>query len=68
MERIKVISSNISSIGYHNNTLEIEFIHGGIYQYFNVPHNIYESIMNASSHGTYFHEHIKDKYECEKIH
>ncbi|MEK7595364.1 MAG: KTSC domain-containing protein [Patescibacteria group bacterium] len=69
MQRTNVTSSNIDSIGYDGltSTLEIEFNDGGIYQYFNVPENVYRSLMNSSSHGAYFHDNIKDKYRFRKI-
>ena len=39
MDRIQVRSSNIRSIGYDQKTqtLEVEFLKGGVYQYFDVP-------------------------------
>lgn len=67
MHRQQVSSSDIQSIGYENGTLEIAFHSGGIYQYSNVPQNIYQSLMNAGSHGQYFHSHIKDVYRTTKI-
>lgn len=68
MNRISVSSSNISSIGYdpESQTLEIEFNDGSIYQYNDVPQLIYESLMNAGSHGQYLNQHIKDKYSYHK--
>ncbi len=62
MKRKSVDSSNIASIGYdeHSQTLEIEFNSGRIYQYFNVPSSEYNALMNASSHGTYFNQNIKN--------
>jgi len=62
MKREKVKSSNLASIGYDetNNILEIEFNHSGIYQYSNVPNDVYEGLMNASSHGTYFSAKIRN--------
>ncbi|TZE80651.1 KTSC domain-containing protein [Calorimonas adulescens] len=62
MERQNVQSSNLRSIGYDQTTqtLEIEFNNGGIYQYYNVPQIIYEGLLNASSHGKFFHQYIKD--------
>jgi hypothetical protein len=61
MERIPVQSSNLASVGYdaESLTLEIEFYHGGIYQYFGVPQDIYDGLINASSKGKYFHQTIK---------
>lgn len=70
MERTRVSSSNLASVGYDeaNEILEIEFNHGGIYQYFDVPSSVYEGLMNASSHGTYFDSNIKKAgYRYKKI-
>ena len=69
MNRQHVSSSNIRSIGYDSNsqTLEIEFHSGGIYQYYNVPNSTYNALMSASSHGSFFHRHIKDQFGCTKI-
>lgn len=69
MERQSVSSSTISSIGYDisSMTLEIEFKNGGIYQYQSVPEEVFQSLISARSHGTYLHDHIKDKYQYSKI-
>lgn len=70
MNRIPVSSSNLASVGYDPNTqiLEVQFLHGGIYQYSNVPSSIYSSLMAASSHGSYFDLHIKKAgYSYRKI-
>jgi len=69
MIRQPVSSSNISSIGYdsESQTLEIEFRSGDIYQYFMVPESTYNALMSASSHGSFFHHHIKDRYQWRKI-
>jgi hypothetical protein len=69
MRRQLVSSSNLRSVGYDDSTniLEIEFNSGGIYQYFNVPLAVYQGLMNAPSHGKYFHRHIKDTYRYAKV-
>ena len=69
MNRQHVSSNNIRSIGYDlkSQTLEIEFHSGGIYQYFNVPKSTYDALMSASSHGSFFHRHIKDQFRWTKI-
>lgn len=59
MKREPVSSSNLASIGYENETLEVEFLGGGIYQYHNVPEREYLALMSASSHGQYFDRNIK---------
>ena len=64
MNRTPVSSSNLSSVGYDpaSKILEIEFHSGRVYQYFNVPESVYHGLMNASSKGGYFNQHIKDVY------
>lgn len=69
MERIRVSSESIRSIGYEAGiqTLEIEFIHGGIYQYYSVPQSIYDQMMTAESKGKYFHIHINRIYPFSRM-
>lgn len=64
MNRTPVRSSNIRSVGYDPNTrtLEVEFNNDGVYQYSGVPETIYQGFMRAASKGSYFHDHIKDRY------
>lgn len=51
MQRHYVSSSRISSVGWENNTLEVEFTNGAIYQYYNVAQTEYNSFINSSSLG-----------------
>ena len=69
MERTRVSSSNIRSIGFdvQDETLEVEFRNGGIYQYFGVSQQLYERFMAASSKGKLFSAHIRDKFRTKKI-
>ena len=69
MKRKRVDSSNLASVGYDSakQILEIEFNHGGIYQYLDVPEKKYKALMNADSHGRYFVNNIKDEYEFDRI-
>lgn len=62
-----VVSSDIHSVGYENGTLYIQFHSGGLYSYRNVPTSVYRGLMNASSHGKYFHAHIKNNYVPTKL-
>lgn len=70
MERQPVSSSDLLSVGYEeeNQILEIEFIKGGIYQYYGVSIDIYDGLMNAGSKGSYFNQNIKKGgYSCTKV-
>lgn len=69
MKKIQLISSNLLSVGYNNSLelLEIEFISGGIYQYFKVPENIYKGLLSAPSHGKFFSLNIRNKFKYKEI-
>ena len=69
MNRVPVTSSNLVSVGYEINssTLEIEFRNGAVYQYFDVPESEWQSLMQATSHGTYFSAYIRYKYRYIKL-
>lgn len=69
MERTPVSSSNIAEIGYESATmtLEIAFLNGTVYQYFDVPESVYQAFMGPGSKGKYFHANIKNSYRCTKL-
>jgi len=69
MDRTPVDSSNIDSIGYESVTqkLEIGFSNGEVYQYSDVPEDVYANLMSAESKGRYFYIHIKDIYSYTRI-
>lgn len=54
------------TVGYDidTQTLEIRFKSGHVYRYAHVPEAVHQGLMTASSHGRYFHRHIKDHYPC----
>jgi hypothetical protein len=63
---IPVKSSAITHIGHDENTsqMKITFKESKTYDYCNVPKNIFEAFINASSIGKYYDRNIKDKYNC----
>jgi len=70
MEKTRVKSSNIRSIGYDEPTqiLEIDFQQGGTYQYFGVSKKIYDSLIKSTtSPGEYYERFIKNRYRHKKI-
>lgn len=69
MNRQPVQSSNLRTVGYDSDThiLEIEFHHGGVYQYFDVPEDIFQGLLSASSKGKYHHRFIKKAYRYARV-
>lgn len=69
MSRTPVSSSNLASVGYdpQQHILEVEFLGGAVYQYYNVPEQVYRSLMSASSHGGYFSAYIRNSYQYSQL-
>lgn len=69
MKRDPVSSSNIASVGYDasSETLEIEFMSGAIYQYYNVPQTIYDALIAAPSAGRFFAYQIKNAFPYSRV-
>lgn len=68
MNREPVTSTNISSIGYDQDTniLEVEFNSGAVYQYFDVPEYVWRGLMDATSHGSFLTQNIKGVYSYSR--
>lgn len=66
--RITVASSTIAAIGYNKEAriLEIEFHHGAIYQYVDVPEKVYVELMSSGAKGSYFMNEIKGIFEYQQ--
>lgn len=73
----EVESSNIARIGWVGNViygngstpkdvLRVEFSYGAVYDYINVPKEVYEELLNAESIGAYLNRQIKEKYQTIK--
>ena len=70
MNLVPVQSSNLAGVGYDasSQSLYIEFLNGGLYQYHSVPSHVHSGLMNASSHGQYFDQYVKKAgYKFTKI-
>lgn len=64
-----VASSNLRSVGYDANTqtLEVTFKDGGTYQYYGVPHHVYQGLMSAGSKGGYLANRVKGVYRYRRV-
>jgi hypothetical protein len=66
MKKQEVESSVIGAVGY-TRVLEIEFESGRIYQYFDVPEEVFEGMLSSDSKGRYFNTHVRGKYDFQEI-
>jgi len=62
-----VESSNVESVAHYEQDLYIKFKGGSTYRYFEVPREVYKSLLKAESVGKYIAENVKSKYTVEKI-
>jgi hypothetical protein len=69
MNRIPVRSTNIAEVGYDplECRLEIRFRGGRTYEYLNVPVQVFEGLLNASSKGSYFYRRIRGRYATRRV-
>lgn len=66
IKRTPVTSSNVISVGWADDVLEVEF-KGGVYHYAGVPKATYDELMKAESVGRYINAFIKPRYEATKV-
>ena len=65
MEMIRVSSSAISAVGYDAQTrrMKITFVQGHTYDFCGVSQQVFDSLLRASSKGSYYNDFIKDHYQ-----
>ena len=65
---LKSHSAAIQSFDYdpEKKILRIEFAHGGVYQYHDVPESIYKGLKETPSTGRYFNAQIRDKFGFDR--
>lgn len=69
LDREPVSSSNVASIGYASDeeTLEVEFTDGAVYQYYNVGVELWEQFRSSTSKGQFLNLYIKNAYPYSRV-
>jgi hypothetical protein len=64
-----VESNTLATVGYDTalELLRLEFRTQAVYHYFDVPAEIHEELMNATSKGTYFNRFIRGHFPYSLI-
>lgn len=62
-------SSSIASARYESQqlVLEVTFLNGGVYQYYDVPSNVADAFERAESKGALLASTIKGHYRYSKV-
>ena len=69
MERKRLNSSKIRSVGYDERTqvLEIEFGNGEVLQYLRVSHETHRRLMAAPNAAAYYEDNIAEDYTSRRV-
>jgi hypothetical protein len=67
--RQSVQSSAIAKVGYskRHHILEIEFVNGAVYRYFNIPLSVHRDLMSAESKARFYDSNIRKHYRSVLI-
>jgi hypothetical protein len=69
VQRFKVRSSNVVSVGYHKllKILQVEYRGGTLYQYYNVPESVFIHLMKVESIGRFMNKNINFRYPYRAV-
>ena len=64
-----VVSSQLKEVEYDTETsiLTVTFMQGRMYEYKDVPVDVFRKLIEAESIGSYFISQIKNKYQFKQI-
>jgi len=66
MTLTEVKSSNIKRVGYEGTSLFVEFANG-LYEYENVPAELYNQLLEADSKGKFVGANVVGKFNYKKL-
>ncbi len=69
MNRTTVGSPGIAQVGYEegSETLEIEFVSGKVFQFYNVPLKLFDQLMKSSQKELYYESNILVRFPYTRI-
>ena len=69
MARQRVESTALRSVGYskRRHILEIEFVNGAIYRYYDIAPSVYRELLAADSKARYYDFNIRRKYLSARV-
>ena len=61
-----IATSGIDDFIYKAQTLKVTFQNGSVYEYFGVPKNVYNKLINSSTQARFARRHIFESYTYRK--
>lgn len=67
--RSPVTSTSIASVGFSREAqvLEVEFLNGSVYRYFDVALPVFEELLGTDSKGACFNRLIRGRYSYSRV-
>jgi hypothetical protein len=64
-----VNSTNIAAVEFNDTTqtMTVDFLSGGRYEYYGVPREIYYEVINAPSVGSAFYQLVRNRYTFQRL-
>lgn len=60
-------NSGIDDFTYKGQTLKVTFHDGSVYEYFGMPKNVYNKLLNSSTQARFARRHIFDSYTYRNV-
>lgn len=69
VDRQSLDSRSLAAVGYDgmSRTLEVKFVNGSVYRYFDVPAGVFAALLSAESAGRYFNASIRTRYRYTRL-
>lgn len=69
MNPVPVESTTLTMVAYDadHQILQLEFRDRRAYRYFEVPVDVYQSLIGASSKGAFFNRHVRGRFAYARI-
>ena len=68
--RVPVESRLLVSVAYDHDqlVLQLELRDGSLYQFFQVPCQTHQELLQADSKGAYFNRHVRNRFRYARLH
>ena len=63
----RTTSDEIIYMGYDRGTMQLQFNDGSLYEYYNVPEDVYYRLWHAQHKRQFLHEFIKGHYSYKRL-
>ena len=69
MNRLPVESTTLAAAAYSpdRSLLELEFLNGAVYHFFDVPAACFHQLMASDSKGSYFNRNIRNSFRFQML-